>query len=229
MKRIAVIPARGGSKRLPRKNVLPFDGKPMLIWSCEAARESKLFDRVIVSTDDKEIATVAEQYGFEVDIRPAELGSDTASVAEVCFELLNRLGSDNEVYDLLCVLYATAPLRTAEDIIRLVDLIENEGADSAHAMTTYAHHPHQMMIPDAEGNYIYAWPLVATKKSQELPEAAIGNGSTYAVSCNLFMQTKSFSAGKLKGYFMPKMRSIDIDTQEDLDIALCFSKLINEG
>ena len=90
MKKLALIPARGGSKRLPRKNILPFMGKPMVLWTCEAARDSGCFDTIIVSTEDKEIASVVRSAGFSVDERPEELGSDTASCADVCLEYLAR-------------------------------------------------------------------------------------------------------------------------------------------
>lgn len=220
MRRLAVIPARGGSKRLPRKNVLPFLGKPMLIWTCEAARDSGIFDEVLVSTEDAEIASVAREYGFAVDERPQDLGGDSVSVADVCMELLKRKEMLGEKFDILCVLYATAPMRSSADIVNVISLLDDDSVDFAHAMTSYAQPPHQMMFLDREGYYSYAWPLVAYKKSQEVPVPVVGNGSTYAARTSAFMRTGKLAGARLKGYLMPRFRSVDIDTQEDLDFAL---------
>ncbi|MGX7948837.1 acylneuraminate cytidylyltransferase family protein [Oleidesulfovibrio alaskensis] len=229
MKRIAIIPARGGSKRLPRKNVLQFMGKPMLIWTCEAARDSGLFDRIVVSTEDSEIAGVAASYGYDVAERPAHLATDTASVVDVCHHMLESLAAGGEEYDILCALYATAPLRTADDIREVVGLLERDGADYAHAMVRFSLPPHQAMYVNDAGYCSYAWPLVAGLKSQHVPEAVVDNGSTYAARVSEFMKTRKFSGMRLKGYLMPAVRSVDIDTREDYEMALLFAKHLASG
>lgn len=208
---------------MPRKNVVPFLGKPMLIWSCEAARDSGLFDEIVVSTEDAEIADTVIRYGYAVDMRPEELGSDTASVADVCMEFIKRKELEGVTYDQFCVLYATAPMRTAEDVRNVVSLLDDEEADFAHAMSPYSLPPHQMMFENRDGYYAYAWPLVALKKAQELPAPVVDNGSTYACRTSAFMRTRKLVGARLKGFIMPRMRSVDIDTQEDFDIALLYA------
>ncbi len=220
MKRIAIIPARGNSKRLPRKNILDFCGKPMLIWTCEAALQSGLFHTILVSTEDPEIAEVVGAYGFDVHRRPPDLASDTAGTRQVCTYVLDDLQKKGLTFDVLCCLYATAPLRTADDIRETLALLEQKDVHFAQAVTTYNLPAYQMMIEDAAGFLIHAWPLVAGKKSQEIPQAWIGNGSTYAAEVPLFRQY-GFSGPGLKGYPMPLMRSVDIDTREQFELALC--------
>lgn len=214
LKKIAVIPARGGSKRLPRKNILPFMGKPMLLWTCEAARDSGCFDRVLVSTEDAEITQIAQAADFDVDIRPTQLGSDTASCADVCLELLERLALAGSTFDLLCCLYATAPLRTAKDIREVIKLMDPT-TDAVHAVCGYNHPPHQMLYQNGEGFLVPAFPLLVTQKSQELPEGMIGNGSTYAITVPALQKYRSFYPPRIQGYRMPALRSVDINTAED--------------
>lgn len=212
--KLAVIPARGGSKRLPRKNILPFMGKPMLLWTCQAARDSRCFDRICVSTEDAEISQIVRNAGFEVDTRPAYLGSDTASCAEVCIDIIERSARDGNHYDLLCCLYATAPLRTANDICEVMKMMTSD-TDAVHAVCSYDHPPHQMLYQNSDGFLTPAFPLLVTKKSQEIPEALIGNGSTYAITTTALQKYRSFYPPRIKGYRMPALRSVDIDTHED--------------
>lgn len=227
MQSIAIIPARGGSKRLPRKNVLPFLGKPMLLWTVEAARTSGAFERIFISTEDEEIAAIGTENGVEVLRRPEGLAADTATCANVCLHHLNELENLGQSFDTLCCLYATAPLRTAEDIIATMRLLEDDGtgeADFAFAVTEYSHSPYQALIQDAVGYLSPLWPVLVSHQSQILPKPVIGNGSTYAARVNAFRRHRSFYGPRLRGHTMPYARSIDIDTQEDLDIALCFAK-----
>lgn len=226
MRSIALIPARGGSKRLPHKNVKDFMGKPMLIWSCEAAKNSGCFEKILVSTEDVEIAKIVLDYGFDVDRRPLELATDTASAAEVCLDLLQRECAKGRNYDALCCLYATAPLRGAEDIQSVMHLLEEEDTEAAFAMCKYIHSPYQAMIPDARGFYRPIQPLVVKLKSQQLPTPLIGNGSTYAVKVKPFQKTQHFYGMDTKSYLMPSMRSVDIDTAEQFEIALCFAQYL---
>lgn len=228
MKKLALIPARGGSKRLPRKNILPFMGKPMLLWTCEAARDSGCFDAVIVSTDDRETADIARSAGFAVDERPAALGSDTASCADVCLEYLDRAEKAGISYDILCCLYATAPLRTADDIRHVMNLM-TDGADAAHAVSGYNHHPHQMLYENAEGFLVPAFPLLVTRKSQEIPEAVIGNGSSYAITVAALRAYKSFYPPRIRGYRMPALRSVDVDTAEDFAFLESCARILHSG
>lgn len=229
MKKLAIIPARGGSKRLPRKNILPFRGKPLLLWTCEAARDSGCFDTIVVSTEDEEIAQIARDAGFVVDERPKSLGSDTASCADVCLEFLDRSERAGIHYELLCCLYATAPLRTAEDMRQVMACLTPD-TDAVHAVCGYPHPPHQMLYQNSEGFLVPAFPLLVTKKSQEIPEGLIGNGSTYAIRVEALRKYRSFYPARIKGYRMPALRSIDIDTAEDFTLLeACAHQLEKEG
>lgn len=226
---IAIIPARGGSKRLPRKNILPFRGKPLLFWTCEAARDSGCFAAVVVSTEDEEIADIARSNGFAVDERPAALGSDTTSCAEVCLEFLDRSEQAGIHYESLCCLYATAPLRNAEDIRQVMKYLTPD-TDAVHAVCGYTHPPHQMLYQNPEGFLVPAFPLLVTKKSQEVPEGLIGNGSTYAIRVEALKKYRSFYPARVKGYRMPFLRSVDIDTAEDFALLeACAYQLEKEG
>ncbi len=224
LKSIAIIPARGGSKRLPRKNILDFFGKPMMAYTIAAAFEAKVFDKVVVSTEDREIAEVARRFGCPVSDRPEALATDKATTVEVCLDLLEREKADGRVYDVLCCLYATAPLRRAEDIAATMRLIEPGQCDFAIAATRYIHYAHQALKLADSGFLEPMWPEVATSRSDRVGKLFAGNGSTYAVSVPVFQACKEFYGPKMRGHIMPFMRSVDIDTPEDLEIALCFAE-----
>ena len=229
MSNIAIIPARGGSKRLPRKNILPILGKPMLIWSCEAARDSACFDQIIVSTEDEEIANICQKAGFTVDERPLHLATDIATSTSVCLDLIERLENKGKYFESVCLLYATAPLRSAGDIRNVMHILATHETDFVHAVTSYDASPYQALYLDNQGYLQPAWPLLINKKSQELPAPIHNNGSTYAARISALKKYQSFYGPKLKGYAMPKTRSVDIDTQEDLDILLILAKHILTG
>ena len=226
MSNIAIIPARGGSKRLPRKNILPFMGKPMLIWTCEAALKSQCFDTIVVSTEDEEIADITEQHGFSVNFRSKDLASDAASCAQVCLDVLKQYQNKNISFVNICCLYATAPLRTAVDIKETLALLDQD-TDFAFATCEYSNSPYQALTEDANHNLNPIFPLLVEKKSQELAVPYIDNGSTYAAKVEHFFKTKGFRDAKLKGYLMPKIRSIDIDTHDDYLMAQACALFLN--
>jgi len=219
-KMVAVIPARGGSKRLPRKNILPFCGRPMLAWTVKVAIETGLFERVIVSTEDEEISKVAIEAGAEVDVRRPELASDTAKVAEVCLDLLNREKQKGRSYDVLCCLYATAPLRNTQDIVLTVEKVGVGKANYAVAVTKYDLPPHQALKVIEEELVIPMWPELVNERSDVIGELVVDNGSTYAVNVAEFKKTPGFFGEKLAVHVMPKERSIDIDEIDDFELAL---------
>jgi len=224
MRKIAVIPARGGSKRLPRKNIIDFHGKPVIAYTIEAAIDSRLFDRIMVSTEDPEIGEVSKKYGAELLRRPIELATDTATAADACLHALDCEAQRGKVYDILCCLYATAPLRRAEDIINTVGLVLSRKCDFAMAVTKYHYPPHQAMIMNESGFMEPMWSDLVSKRSQDVPEMFIDNGSTYVSWIPEFIKLKTFRGPKLKGYLMPRDRSVDIDIGEDLELAKYFAK-----
>ena len=224
MQRVALIPARGGSKRLPRKNIMAFRDKPMLAYSVEAALETGLFDRVVVSTEDQEIAEVAQEAGAIVDKRDPELATDTAMVRQVCLDFLDREENAGRAYDQLCVLYATAPMRGAEDISSVVNLLVPGSCDFALAVTEYDMPPHQALklLPD---NWLEPmWPDIVAERADSIGPLRVDNGSTYAVNVAAFREYKSFYGPKLRGHPMPHWQSVDIDTPENFDLALYFAE-----
>ena len=199
-------------------------GKPMIIWTCEAARDSGLFDVILVSTEDEEIGSLVKSYGFKVDERPHPLASDEASTPEVCYELFLRLRRQGRLFDVIACLYATAPLRRACDIRAVLALLDDPETDFAHAVTGYGHSPYQMMYQDEQGFLVRAHPLLWKYQSQALPLPLIGNGSTYAAKAVPFLRERCFSGPRLKGHRMPLMRSVDIDTAEDYELAKLYAE-----
>lgn len=217
MKRLALIPARGGSKRLPRKNILPLAGRPIVAHSIAAALNSELFDRVLVSTEDAEIAAAARAAGADIISRSDELASDTARVVEVCLDALSQEDKAGRSYDLLCCLYATAPLRDASDIAGVVGLVRPGECDFAMAVTSYDYPPTQALRPTADGSLAPMWPDALDLPNSVVSTLCVDNGSTYAVSVEAFRHHRDFYGPGLKGWRMPRARSVDLDTVEDFE------------
>lgn len=217
-RRLAIVPARGGSKRLPRKNVLPFLGRPMVVHAIEHARASGCFERVVVSTEDEEIAAVAQGAGAEVHARSEGLAGDAATVVEVCLEVLAEEEARGRSYDLLACLYATAPLRRTADIVAVVDLVD-EAHPFALAVTTYALAPHQALQIRADGTLAPMWPDLVSRRTSELAPLVVDNGSTYAARVDAFRAVRSFYGPVLRGHVMPRERSVDIDERADYEFA----------
>jgi pseudaminic acid cytidylyltransferase len=230
MRRLAVIPARGGSKRLPRKNIVDFEGRPILAYTVRAALESGVFARVLCSTDDPEIADIAARAGAVVVMRPDSLATDTAQVWQVCKYVLEAEAEEGRDYDLLCCLYPTAPLRNAEDIRAVTGLIVPGHCDFALAVTTFDYPPHQALRVGGDGVLSPMWPDMVNLRSQEVGELLVDNGSTYAVSVAAFLSSHSFYGPGLRGYRMPRERSVDIDDAGQLELARFYARrLAGEG
>lgn len=224
MAKLALIPARGGSKRLPRKNVLPFLGKPILAYTIEAARQAGVFDDIIVSTEDAEIAAIAREYGAGVDLRPVELAGDGATIAQVCRELLMRKQAAGRDYRQLCCLYATAPLRNAEDIRAVMNLLVPGECHFALAATAFTHYAHQALKLAPEGSVEPMWPELCNVRASEIGTLVAGNGSTYAVDVPSFMAHGEFYGPGMRAHLMPFTRSVDIDTADDFVLAECLGR-----
>ncbi|WP_029896934.1 cytidylyltransferase domain-containing protein [Desulfohalovibrio reitneri] len=219
MRVLAVIPARGGSKRFPRKNVAPFLGRPILAYTVEAARASGCFERVILSTDDQDIAAAGREAGAMIHDRPAELATDTARAADVCAHLLKeeeRLGRD---FDVVCCLFPTAPLRGAGDIRAVVNLVVPGVHDYAMAVTGFHYPAWQALKPGEDGALHPMFPEIIDKSSQAVGPLYVDNGSTYAVTARVMRRDKTFNGPAIRGHVMPRERSVDIDLPEDLELA----------
>jgi CMP-N-acetylneuraminic acid synthetase len=226
---LAVIPARGGSKRLPRKNVIDFLGKPILAYTIAAAKTAGIFSRILVSTDDAEIATLAQKYGAEVDMRPVALGRDDSTVNDVCIDLLDRLATQGESYSTLTVLYATAPLRSADDIRATHALLEPGHCEFAMAVTEFQQPVHQALKSDANGQLKAVFPEIVSRRAEVAGQFFAGNGSTYSVTLSAFRRVKGFYGESLRGHVMPPERSVDIDTAADFELASYYGRKLGLG
>lgn len=215
-KRVAVIPARGGSKRIPRKNIRDFCGKPMIAWPIEAAMESGCFDRIIVSTDDREISELAMQLGAEVPfVRPAELSNDYAGTLPVIRHAVDWLQRNGEQIEYACCIYATAPFISSEDIQRGLALIRMERASYAFSVTSYAF-PIQRAIRITErGRVAMFHPEHFNTRSQDLEEAWHDAGQFYWGSAEAWLEERAVFSEDSAPVMLPRHRVQDIDTPED--------------
>jgi len=217
MKRVAIIPARGGSKRLPRKNVLPILGKPMLAYPVQSALQSQMFDRVIVSTEDAEIEKAAQDAGAEVIKRPQELARDRSTVIQVCKHVLDKLSEQNALPDYFCCIYATAIFLTPEDIKNSFQLFYQKPEPYVvMGVSEFNVHPFKA-LEEKNGFLIPIFPKYVGLQSQLYPEVVASNGTLYWALTDYFKQNLNFHCSMLKGYLIPKLRAIDLDTEEDLN------------
>lgn len=213
---IAVIPARGGSKRLPRKALIPFLGEPMIVHAIRAALESGCFADVKVSSDDGEILEVALSAGATPYRRSTDLAKDDTPTAPVLLDVLENERRHSRTWEVLACVYATAPLRTAEDIRRVVGLINPGICDFAMAVSTADRPVHQALKQTESGDLDPVWPELLNTNSQDAPRFLFGNGSTYAVYVPAFEMEKTLYGSTLRGYEMPRSRSVDLDDEHDL-------------
>lgn len=225
--RIAVIPARGGSKRIPRKNIRHFCGKPMIAWSIEAAKSSGLFEHVIVSTDDAEIAEVSRQWGAEVPfIRPEELSNDHAGTTPVIAHATQW--ALNQGFDVaaVCCIYATAPFVQTDDIKRGWDALVSGDWDYAFAVTDFAAPIFRSFKQTAEGGIEMFFPEHFVTRSQDLPVALHDAGQFYWGRPTAWLEGKRIFDRHSKTVVIPRWRVQDIDTQDDWERAEILAPVI---
>ncbi|MFL0797181.1 MAG: pseudaminic acid cytidylyltransferase [Cellvibrionaceae bacterium] len=222
--RVAIIPARGGSKRIPRKNIKAFHGKPMIARSIEAAKASGCFDRIIVSTDDDEIATIAKQYGAEVPfVRPEELANDHAGTVPVIKHAVDWLqryekvqGQDQkQVIDYACCIYATAPFIEAQDIQAGLNKIQQQDCDYCVPVTTYAYPIQRALKLSEQGQVSMFQPENFHIRSQDLEEAYHDVGQFYWGAAEAWLNEKPLFNANAVSIVLPRERVQDIDTEED--------------
>lgn len=226
--KLCVIPARGGSKRIPRKNVRDFCGKPMIFWSIEAAIKSECFDRIIVSTDDEKIASLVRQYGIDVPfIRPASLADDYAGTTPVIAHAIQWHIDHHEKPDHVCCVYATAPFIKAEDINRGLDLLLSSEADFTFSVTSYAF-PIQRAIRITNDQRVEMFqPEHFNTRSQDLEEAWHDAGQFYWGKANAWLTSKPIFSSDAVPVLLPRHRVQDIDTPEDWERAALMFTLQN--
>jgi CMP-N-acetylneuraminic acid synthetase len=223
MNTLGVIPARGGSKSVPRKNIAPVHGKPLITYTIEAAQRSRLLTHFLVSSDDAEIMAVARQYGAPVPfIRPAELATDTAPSLPVVQHAVGEMERMHGItYDYVVLLQPTTPLRLPEDIDAALEKLAATGADSVISVCDVgAYHPARMrQIVD---DRLVELPIREPKemaRRQDLPPVYIRNGAIYAVKRDVVMLQNSMSGSDCRPYIMPEERSVNVDSKLDLLLA----------
>ena len=218
IKNLCIIPARGGSKRLPRKNILPINGKPLIAYAIQSAITCGLFDKVCVSTEDVEIEKIALEHSAQVPYkRPDNLATGQARVVDVCSDLIGYLEENGEAYEYFCCIYPTAALMLPEDIANAYNILK-EGYLSVLAITEFFFPPQQALVINEDKTISFFMPEIGEKKTQELPDFFVDNGTVYWIKTDEFKKIHSFYTSKTGYYMMPKSRSIDIDTKEDFDI-----------
>lgn len=218
--KIAVIPARGGSKRIPHKNIKMFGGRPIIAWSIAAAWESRCFDRIIVSTDDPEIAQVALEFGAEAPfLRPAEISGDMAPTVPVVRHAIEEMSAHGYAPDDVCCIYATAPFVRAEDIVRGAVALAAAPNAFVFPVTTFAFPIQRALLRDAAGCVRMLDPDLFATRSQDLPETWHDAGQFYWASAQTWMSRDAVFSGETVGLAHPRHRVQDIDTLEDWLVA----------
>ncbi|MEJ1224833.1 pseudaminic acid cytidylyltransferase [Pseudomonas sp. CCNWLW56] len=214
--RLAVIPARGGSKRIPRKNIKMFCGKPMIAWSIKAALDSGCFDKVIVSTDDEEIAGIARTYGADTPfMRPAELSDDYTGTIPVMQHAIKQLQAEGGDVHQVCCLYATAPFVTAEDLRKGLAILEQTRSQYAFSVTSYAF-PIQRAVRLTESGRVEMFNAeYFNTRSQDLEESYHDAGQFYWGLANAWLTGKMIFTPESTAVLLPRYRVQDIDTPED--------------
>lgn len=228
--RIAVIPARGGSKRIPRKNIKLFYGKPMIAWSIEAARLSRLFEHVIVSTDDAEIAEVAKQYGAEVPfMRPDELSNDHVGTTPVIAHATQWALNQGFDVTAVCCIYATAPFIQVDDLMRGCEALHSADWDYAFTVTDFAAPIFRSFKQADEGGIEMFFPEYFSTRSQDLPVALHDAGQFCWGRPTAWLDGKRVFDRHSKPVMIPRWRVQDIDTQDDWARAEILAPMIMVG
>ena len=219
MKRIAIITARGGSKRIPGKNIKPFLGKPILSYSIEAAISSGVFDEVMVSTDSEEIAAVAKQYGASVPFyRSAKTADDYATTADVLSEVIEEYEKRGMSFETGCCIYPTAPFITAEKLKNAVNMLEESSMDTVFPVVSFSYPPQRGMIIE-EGRLKLREPQYINSRSQDLTPMYHDVGQFYAFRIDSFKKNLDLMRGDIMPMIMPEMEVQDIDNMSDWKIA----------
>ena len=230
MSAVCIIPARGGSKRIPGKNIKPFCGRPMLAYSVQAAQQSGCFERIVVSTDNDEIAAVARQCGAEVPfVRPAALADDHTGTTAVVKHALQWLAERGHRAEAACCLYATAPFAQATDLKRGRDLLYSGTYDYAFSVTTFAFPIQRALRQQADGTVSMFEPHNFAVRSQDLEEAWHDAGQFYWGTAAAWLAEKPVFNSRARGVVLPRHRVQDIDTLEDWERAEWLFKAMRQG
>lgn len=220
MKTLAIIPARSGSKGLKDKNIKVLNGKPLMAYSIAAALESRIFDKIIVSTDSSVYAKIAEEYGAEVPfLRPDHLSGDEVATDDVISDLLEKLKEDGDVYECFMILQPTSPLRTSKDIVNAMALMKKKDANAVISLCETEHSPLYTGLISEDLRIDGFIKKDIGYRRQDLPKYHRLNGAIYLSSVDYFLKYQDFYKEKCYAYVMDKSRSIDIDDELDFRMA----------
>ena len=228
MSSVAIITARGGSKRIPHKNIKNFLGKPIIAYSIKAALESGCFEEVMVSTDDKEIAEIAVSYGAKVPFfRSAENSDDFSTTRDVVKEVLRQYGEQGKAFDYACCIYPTAPFITAERLAESMNLLEEKQADSVFPVVQFSFPPQRSIVLD-EGRAAFKWPEYALARSQDLEPFYHDCGQFYCINVKAFEEQELLVMKNTYPVVLDEMEVQDIDNETDWKLAELKYRLIGE-
>ena len=228
MKNLAIIPARGGSKRIPRKNVKDFLGKPIISYSIEAAIKSGIFDEVMVSTDDQEIAQIAIKYGAKIPfMRSEKKSNDYTGLADVCIEVVNAYLDCGKEFDFICCLLPTAPLVNIEKLVYAENLLAEKPYNCVFTVTEYSY-PVQRSLEIDNGFVKMKWPENYTKRSQDFDKSYHDAGQFYFIKTKSILTEKKLFVEKSGAIVLGEIEMQDIDTEVDWQLAEIKYKFINK-
>lgn len=229
MKNIAIITARGGSKRIPRKNIKDFCGKPIIAYSIESALKSNLFEEVMVSTEDEEIASIAIKYGARVPFRRSEKAADDyATTADVIKEVILEYQKRNIVFENLCCIYPTAPFITADKLVKCMQIFIDKDVDSLVPIVKFSYPPQRCFVMDNEQKISYKWKENTNKRSQDLEQLYHDAGQFYFCKINKFLSNQYLISDNSYGYIVDEMEVQDIDNLDDWNIAEMKYKIMRD-
>lgn len=227
--RLAVIPARGGSTRIPRKNIRDFCGRPMIAWSIATIHESGLFDRVVVSTDDEEIAAIARAEGAETPfLRPTRLADDHTPTVPVVVHAIDEMARNGCVASEICCIYATAPFLSSGDLRRGLEMLNSSGAEFVFAGTSFSFPVQRAMRKLSNGFMEMHHPELALTRSQDLEEAYHDAGQFYWGSAEAWRSQRPLLGASTAMVELPRHRVQDIDTPEDWTRAVALFQILQE-
>ena len=222
---VAVIPARGGSQRIPRKNIKNFAGKPMIAWSILAAKRAAIFDRIVVSTDSPEIIEVAQEWGAEAPfLRPSSLADGHTPTAPVLSHALRALSTDAPTY--ACCLYPTAPFVSADALRQGLELLRTTDAPGALSVTTFDFPILRALRRLEDGSVAFNWPEHELTRSQDLPEFYHDAGQFYWVRVEAFLSSERLIMPGMLPLVLPRKRVQDLDTPEDWENAELMAQVL---
>jgi len=227
---IAIIPARGGSKGIPRKNIKDFLGKPVIAYAITAARSSNLFSEVMVSTDDEEIANIATAYGANVPFfRSADNANDLATTTDVLVEVLQEYTRRGMFFSNVCCIYPCAPFVGPEHLVKALDKLESEKLDCVLPIIPFGNSIWRALGKDETGAIAMIWPENAAKRSQDLRTAYHDAGQFYFLNARNFLNTKDIWKGKIGSIEWSELEAQDIDNIVDWQLAELKFQLLKKG